>query len=186
MFTTSATTPLPLRTVGVVTHSLTHSSPGYTLLSSHCDTYLLNNDGQVVHEWHSDRPVFCSYLFPSGNLLRDGSDTLINTSFRTGGASGYVEEVTWEGDRVWYYTHEEEDVVGSMYQYLSHHDLEILPNGNVLLLVWEKKSECVSECAGRRPELIPDKEVWDNLVVEIKPDRENGTAEVVWKWCVSV
>jgi hypothetical protein len=83
---------------------------------------------------------------------------------------------------VWYYTHEEEAVVGSMYQYLSHHDLEILPNGNVLLLVWEKKSECVSVAAGRRPDLIPDKEVWDNLVVEIKPDRENGTAEVVWKW----
>jgi hypothetical protein len=40
-------------------------------------------------------------------------------------------------------------------------------------------SECVSECVS---ELIPDKEVWDNLVVEIKPDRENGTAEVVWKW----
>ena len=47
------------------------------------------------------------------------------------------------------------------------HDLEPLRHGRVLVLVWEKKSRAEALAAGRHPELIPDGEVWNNLVVEI-------------------
>lgn len=171
----SANIPLAERTVGVLERK-EGSSEGYNLLSSSTETYLLDCDGRVVHQWHSDRKVFCSYLLPNGNLLRDGSDTLIATGFRTGGAAGFVEEVTWSGERVWSFWHEDN------HQLLSHHDMEILPNGNVLIMSWERKTKEESLAAGRRPELMPDGEVWDNLIVELKPDREKGTAEIVWKW----
>jgi len=37
--------------------------------------------------------------------------------------------------------------------------------------------------AGRRPDLIPDGEVWNNLVIELRPDKQGG-AEQVWQWSV--
>ena len=177
MFQRSANIPLEERTVGVLVRKEGHCE-GYNLMSVSCETYLFDSDGRVVNQWTSDRNVYCSYLLPNGNLLRDGSDTLIATSFRTGGAAGFVEEVTWDGERVWSYCNED------YHQFLSHHDFEVLPNGNVLVMSWERKTkeECIA--AGRRPELIPDGEVWDNLILELKPDRENGTADIVWKWCV--
>ena len=43
--------------------------------------------------------------------------------------------------------------------FLTHHDLEPMPNGNVLVLCWERKTKAEAVAAGRRPELIPDGEV---------------------------
>lgn len=140
------------------------------------ETYLFDSDGRVIHEWSSSRFVFCSYLLPNGNLLRDGSENIIAVGFRTGGAAGFVEEVTWEGERVWSFQ------LCPMENYLSHHDLQPLPNGNVLMMTWQRKTKTEALAAGRRPELIPDDEVWDNLILELQPNGRGG-ADVVWKWC---
>lgn len=64
------------------------------------ETYLLDYDGRVVHEWTSDRVVFTSHLMSNGNLVRDGSENVIAVGFRTGGAAGYIEVVTWSGERL--------------------------------------------------------------------------------------
>lgn len=76
-----------------------------TVSVPHCfagrETYLIDNDGRVVHEWRSTRNVFSAYLLPNGNLVRDGSENEIAVCFRAGGAAGFVEEVTWNGDVVW-------------------------------------------------------------------------------------
>ena len=124
-----------------------------------------------------DRVVFCSYLLPNGNLLRDGSENIIAVGFRTGGAAGFIEEVTWEGEHVWSFNHY------PIASYLTHHALCPLPNGNILMLSWERKTKEEAIKAGRRPELIPDGEVWDNLVVELRPNGSGG-ADIVWKWSV--
>ena len=101
---------------------------GYTLFNASRETYLIDEDGQVVHQWRSSRQVFVSYLLPSGNLLRDGGVASESPGFQVGGASGVVEEVTWDNDPVWVY---------DFYPYqqtLSHHDLEPLENGHVLVI----------------------------------------------------
>jgi len=149
--------------------------PGYNVVCAGKEVYLLDSDGGVVHEWTSDRKVFTAYLLPSGNLLRDGSENELAVSFRAGGAAGYIEEVTWDGELVWSFAMTPYD------DFLTHHDLEPLPNGNVLFLAWQRKTKEEAVAAGRRPELIPDGEVWDNLVVEIQPDG-HGSAKVVWQW----
>jgi hypothetical protein len=77
MFMRSASVPLCDRTVGVLERDDDKCQPGYNLLSSGTQTYLIDLDGRVVHEWSSDRGVFASYLLPNGNLLRDGSDNII-------------------------------------------------------------------------------------------------------------
>ena len=175
MFSQTKSLPYEARTVGVVAKSDTLCSTGYNLMTFGKQVYLFDCDGRVVHEWSSDRNCFCCYLLKNGNLLRDGSDANFAPDFRTGGSAGYVEEVTWDGEVVWSFDH---------YPYndkLTHHDLEPLPNGNVLIMSWEKKTKKECEDAGRRPELIPEGEVWDTVILELKPNGEGG-ADVVWRW----
>ena len=150
--------------------------PGYTLISVAHTTYLLDKEGRVLHTWASMRSVFVAYLLPSGNLLRDGSDLELAPQFTAGGASGYLEEVTWHNELVWSWS------ALPRFASLSHHDVTPLPNGNVLVLVWERKNKEQALAAGRHPELLPDGEVWDNCVVELRPDRASGRASEVRRW----
>ena len=150
--------------------------PGYTLLSVSRTTYLIDKEGRVLHTWASRREVFVAYLLPSGNLLRDGSDLALAPQFVAGGASGYLEEVTWHNELVWSWS------ALPRFASLSHHDVAPLPNGNVLVLVWERKNKEQALAAGRHPELLPDGEVWDNCVVELRPDPASGRACEVHRW----
>ena len=109
-------------------------------------TYLMDNDGRVIHTWESDyRPGQQPYLLPNGHLLRTASFGLAgNGTFHGGGAGYRIEEFTWEGERVWEFVYASD-------QHLMHHDVEPLPNGNVLILAWEMKTEEEAIAAGRNP-----------------------------------
>lgn len=138
-------------------------------------TYLMDNESHVIREWKSEFRPSSVYLLESDNIMRlstygrDGNGTF------HGGGSGYcIEEYTWDGKMVWQYIYSTED-------YLMHHDIEPLPNGNVLVLAWEMKKEDAALAAGRDAELIKDGEVWSEKVLEIKPVYPAG-AEVVWEW----
>jgi hypothetical protein len=166
---------LEARTVGVVHREDGVCCAGYTLLSAGTSTYLLDLDGRVAHEWNSRRTVFAAHLLDGGDLLRDGSDSEIAPVFQAGGAAGYVERVTWAGAVVWSWAAE------PRFRYLSHHEIEPMPNGHVLVLVWERISGADAVARGRHPELLPDGEMWDNLVVELAPPSTRGgrAAEVM-------
>jgi len=173
--TSSVNCPLPERTVGVVNHNSALSSPGYNLFSKGKETYLIDSDGTVVHQWRSHRVVFCAYLLENGNLLRDGSDKTEAELFNAGGAAGYVEVVDWDNRPIWSWS------ALPARRFLTHHDLEPLPNGGCLVLCWERRTKEEALAVGRSPELLPDGEVWDNRVIELRPDG-NGGAEEVWTW----
>jgi hypothetical protein len=170
MFQSTSNLAYDDRSVGVVRNESDHVSAGYNLVCVSNETYLLDANGMVVHEWRSSRDVFCAKLRENGNLVRDGGETQFTPSFRTGGAAGYIEEVDWGGKLLWRHTFRPSDI------FLTHHDIELMPNGNVLVLVWEKISKDCAMRAGRRPELVPQGEVWNNLVVELKP---NGKGKVL-------
>mgnify|MGYP003386333824 CR=1 FL=1 len=172
MFSQSQSVPFADRTVGVLAKDEELHFPGFNLMPFGKQIFLFDCDGKVVHEWSSERNCFCCYLRESGNLLRDGSDANFAPDFRTGGSAGYVEEVTWDGELVWCFDH------SPYFDKLTHHDLEPLSNGNVLIMSWEKKTKKECEQAGRRPELIP---VWDTVILELQPNGEGG-ADVVWRW----
>ena len=59
-----------------------------------------------------------------------------------------------------------------------HHDIEILPNGNILATVWDRKSyqECID--AGRDSSLLIFNELWPDKIVEIDVDKDS----IVWQW----
>lgn len=177
MFQRSAQVGLDARTVGVLERKEGKMMPGYTLVCCGQYQFLLDSDGRVCHEWCSQRNVFVAHLLDGGNLLRDGSENTDAPLFQAGGAAGFVEVVNWENELVWSWSTKDYS------SQLTHHELEPMPNGNVLLLTWARKTKEACIKAGRRPELIPDGEVWDNLVVELRPDGK-GSADVVWVWSV--
>lgn len=155
-----------------------HAAPGYILFSPLLSdtTYLVDINGQVVHMWKGDyAPGAGLYLLDDGNLLRSARDPEV-TSFRSGGVGGLVEEYTWDGELVWKWGVASE-------QQVFHHDIEQLPNGNVIALGWEVKDANEARAAGRLEELLPDQGVWPDFIMEIEKLPPDG-GNIVWEWHV--
>ena len=144
---------------------------GYTLYNttgSH-NAYLLDMDGDSIHSWYtSSNGGYSSYLLEDGSLLR--SLEANNTQLQGGASSGRFGKFDWDGNTLWQY-----DYHGS--SYLPHHDIEPLPNGNLLAIVWEVKSgtECVN--SGRDSYIS----LWPDYIAEIEPVGSND-ANIVWEW----
>jgi len=151
---------------------------GYTLMSpfSSTNTYLVDLQGRVVRTWQTEcSPALCAYLLESGHLLRPGSIGGDAQVFGPGpGVGGRVQEFTWDSELVW-------DFKFYNAKQLPHHDLTRLPNGNILMIVWDRKTAEEALAAGRRPEMTGDKHLLPDSLVEIKPTGKT-TGEVVWEW----
>jgi hypothetical protein len=147
---------------------------GYTLFAplTFTDTYLIDNCGKLVHSWSSSyKPGNAVYLLDNGLLLRTGNTT--NQAFQgAGGAGGIMEMLDNSSNVNWSYEI-------STNNELQHHDVEYLPNGNILAIVWEKIDESSAINQGRDPSTIVD-ELWSEKIVEINPT--NNTIE--WQWRV--
>src|SRR5262249_49983619 len=89
-------------------------------------------------------------LLENGNLLRPGFIGNDSRVFGPGpGVGGKIQEFTWDGKLVW-------DFRFYNPRQLPHHDMTRLPNGNVLLIVHDRKTAEEPTAAGRRPELTGD------------------------------
>jgi hypothetical protein len=136
-------------------------------------TYLTDIDGNVVHSWESSyTPGLSMYLLPNGELLRTGNTG--NTAFAVGGAGGVVQKLAWNSDVSWEYS-------WSTAATCQHHDVEALPNGNVLMIVWQYKSGEEALAAGRDPALLTEGELWPDSVIEVKPTGPTS-GDIVWEW----
>ena len=165
----------PERARGVVTRE-EGMSPGYTLISPFSTTsaFLLDADGQVVHEWKTEyRPGLFPYLLDDGRLLR-GLQVNEPVIFRGGGQSGGVQLLGWDGSVDWEYHL-------ATQRALHHHDIEPMPNGNVLMIAWDYHSKEEAIARGRNPERIDDRGFWPDMIVEIEPQPPFG-ARIVWEW----
>jgi len=156
------------------------SYDGYTLFAplQYSTTYLIDNAGRLVQSWGSDyTPGNSVYLLENGNLLRTAAlPRGPNSRFGTGGAGGRVEEFTWDGTLVWEFEYSSD-------QHLQHHDIEKLPNGNVLMIAWEHKTAAEAIAAGRDPDLLTDGELWPDHIIEVEPTGATG-GNIVWEWHV--
>ena len=135
-------------------------------------TYLVDTDGRVAKQWRTTtRPGLSQLLTPAGELVRAGNLELRGAFQRGQGAGGRIEALSWEGRPLW-----QKDIADDTQ--MQHHEIEVLPNGNVLAIVWERLPEADAIAAGRDPELLPDKEIWPDKIVEYDPK----TDQVVWEW----
>ncbi len=151
---------------------------GYTLISPFDSTasFLLDMEGRVVRSWEAGcPPALSAFLLENGHLVRPGSIGDDASVFGPGpGTGGRIQEFTWDGDLVW-------DFRFYNPKQLPHHDITRLPNGNFLLVVWDRKTAEEAIAAGRRPEMTGDRHFMPDSLVEIHPTGKT-TGEVVWEW----
>jgi len=164
------------RTLGLLIND-TRAFKGYTLFAPKHNTmvYLMDNEGRVVNRWDTEyEPGQSVYLLENGHLLHCCFTK--NGNFTRGGEGGRLEEYDWEGNLVWEFEYSTDKV-------LSHHDIAPLPNGNVLLLAVEYKSqeECVE--AGFDPRQLRDGHLFPEHIIEVKKTGPKS-GEIVWRWHV--
>lgn len=144
---------------------------GYTLIfpMRSAMTYLVDLDSRVVNQWESRfTPAHSAHLMPNGDLVRAGAESGFGP-----GAGGSVQRFNWEGDLIWDFS------MTSLERDLQpHHDICPMPNGNVLLIVYEIKTAEQAEAVGRPTD---GRRIQTDGVVEIKPTGEKS-GEIVWEW----
>lgn len=161
------------QSVGLFQYSAV-AQDGYTLFAplQSTNTYLIDNCGLLINSWSSDlRPGSAVYLLEDGSLLR--AERVDGTNFNAGGKGGRLKQLDWDGNLVWSF-----DIADTTQQ--QHHDLEVLPNGNILAIVWDLKNEEEILAAGRDPQTFGTA-LWIDKVVELEPIGANE-ANIVWEW----
>lgn len=150
LFHTSAT--WSAQTVGLLQYH-PESASGYVLFSKQGTTYLIDQGGMQVHSWVTgNKSPHPGYLQENGDLV----------SFHKG-----VKRFNWEGELLWSYINQD-----------AHHDIAVLPNGHVLMLVRTHKSRTEAIQAGRNPDLLVA-DLSPLSIIEVNPQ-----GEVVWDWHV--
>lgn len=138
-------------------------SDGYLLYSPQENTkvFLIDNCGEQVNEWSfGERPGLVCYLLENGNLLRAGRNS--------------IEIQTWEGDLVWSY------LIDEKLGLTQHHDIEFLPNGNVLCLITDFQTSIDMFNLGKDTLSVPG-EIKLDKIIELQPIGMDS-AIVVWEW----
>jgi hypothetical protein len=147
--------------------------PGYTLYSANNGTtaYLIDTNSVTYHQWTfptTAKSGYSCYLLPNQVLLRSVSKT--GNYFTGGPICGQVQKVDWSGTVLW-------DFVYSTTNYCTHHDIYPMPNGNVLLIAYERKTATEVTAAGSTLGI----EMWPDKIVEVQPTGTN-TGTIVWEW----
>jgi hypothetical protein len=125
-----------------------------------------------MHTWNSNyKPGQAVYLLEDGTLLRTGNKN--NSTFNAGGKGGIIEKYDWNGTLLWTYSISDTNQC-------QHHDVRALPNGNVLVISWERKTKAEAIAAGRNPSLCPNY-LWSEKIIELQAIGNNN-ATIVWEW----
>ena len=145
----------------------------YTLYSTMQGTtsYLIDTLNANFKTWthaSTDKTCYSSYLTPGGTLVRSVAKT--GTSFSGGPICGKIQKVDFSGAVIW-------DFVWSTANEVSHHDHHVMPNGNVLLISYDRKTAAEATTAGSTTAI----EMWPDEIVEIQPTGAT-TGTVVWEW----
>lgn len=137
--------------------------------------YLINNCGHYENKWENlESTGLGSYLTDDGDLMRveRGAGNIL-----AGGSAGRISQYDWDGNLIW------SGLVSVIDSFQAHHDLELLPNGNILTNVWELIDEEQALALGRDPTAITSSGIFAEAVYEIEPI---GTEDynIVWRWSI--
>lgn len=143
------------------------------------DAYIINSDGDILHQWDNSNitspEATPGYLTPNGLFLRGIESPLAAGGDFSVGRWGTVQLVDWDGAVVWEYDGCTDNIE------CFHHDLELLPNGNILVTAFHRYDENDASLefgwnvTGQGKLLI-------DIIYEIKPNLIDGASEIVWEW----
>ena len=130
------------------------------------EVYLLKKNGEKFHEWTLNNELGNdAFLEEDGKLLallKTGDDKI-----KFGGYGGQIQSINPDNSINWQFKYSTED-------YNLHHDIERLPNGNIVALLWEKKTNAEAKEKGYKG----DSDVFIESIIEINPNND----QIVWKW----
>lgn len=164
-------------TIGLLEYDESLVSDGYILLNpeDQSTVFLINNCGEVVHTWETDEVRFPGkeqYISPDGKLyLASIQPAIQESSFGAGGAGGVLEIIDWEGNVEWQYVVADQN-------HRQHHDIHIMPNGNIMFIAWENIDLDEAAFYGFDTLNHPQLAFWPDKIVEVDP----STDEIVWQW----
>lgn len=128
--------------------------------------YIMNKEARLLHEWSFTNNIGNDvFLLPNGKLLASLESD--DPQIRLGGKGGRLQMVTPDGTVEW-------DFIYSSLEGETHHDAELLPNGNIIAMVWQEISTADAIQAG----FIFEEDVFPEAIIEINP----ATDEIVWEW----
>lgn len=163
------------QTVGVNIFDEDEAMTGYTFFTPNSSNkaYIVDNCGYVINEYiRGNRPGFSAYLLDNGLMLR--TNKVNDPYFNQASTGGQVELVDWNNNTVWSY-------VFNTPQYIQHHDVSIMPNGNILIPGWERIGPQQQLEYGRESNNISNPDLWGEFIWEVKPIGTNDI-ELVWEW----
>ena len=138
-------------------------------------SFLIDRLGNILHRWSSSKSVFMAYLREDGSAVRSIT-TGIDNGINLGGNTGAIEVIDKNNNLIWEWTLDTPtDVL--------HHDIALLPNGNILASVWTVKDRIEAIENGRDPSTIIDDKLVIDRIIEIEPIGTNQ-ANIVWEWSV--
>ena len=151
---------------------------GYLLLAPlySRETFLVDGAGEVVHSWKGKySPSNATYLLENGNLLRTSSPRIsANKKIQSTAAGWYVQEIALDGKIIWEFELSND-------KFRLHHDIRPLPNGNILMLAYERKTAKEALALGRNPKLMDKGFLLSECVIEVQLKGAKG-GEIVWSW----
>ena len=154
---------------------------GYVLITPQDQNrvFLIDGAGHLIHEWEVADIGRDAILRENGNIvvsLRDPEPNFEESFALQAGFSeddGAFAEYSWDGELLWYYTFNDPN------EYKVHHGIEVMPNGNILFIVWQLRSVEEALANGRNPELLGDG-LWPDVIMEYSPAED----AIVWQWDV--
>jgi hypothetical protein len=158
-----------------LTKTTDNLADGYVMFvpTNSASVYLMNRKGEVVHEWRGNYAVNSPYLNDDGSINLSATDPDYPV-FSAPGPGGRIQKISWDSKMLWDFEYANEN-------HVTHHDIAVLPNGNVLAIAWEVRTADEAIKAGRNPEVTPIAGLWVSKIVEIQPvDKTHG--KVVWEW----
>ena len=166
-------------TVGLLSNGVDLAYQGFNLLFPHnqSSVFLIDNCGRIVNEWSDEGvvPGNSVYLTEEGNLVKCKRKTTsaVNDPIWAGGGGETVEIRSWENELLHEYTLNNE-------LYRLHHDVAVLPNGNILMIAWQNRTLEESIDAGRNPESLAQQKLWSESILEWDPSIDS----IIWQWDV--
>ena len=134
------------------------------------NTYLMDHNSTVVKSWsHTRNAASMPYLLPDSSIIYPYR--VPNPYMNAGGVGGGIQRITWDGTILWNYFFSD-----TTYQH--HHDIEPLPSGNVLIIVWEAKTAQEAYDMGRQTIDNPLNVIWSEAILELNPI----TGNIDWEW----
>jgi len=141
-----------------------------TLFQTGAITHLMNTNEEIIHTWSHERgPASMPYLLPDSSIIYPYRVEF--PTMESGGVGGGVQKLTWDGTIIWDYVFSDD-----IYQH--HHDVEPLPSGNILIIVWENKSAEDAYAMGRQVIENALNQMWSTAILELEPE----SGEIVWEW----